>query len=209
MAALSINVTADHKSSLHRSHMVNTASHNNDKFRSLRGPLVFLLLLVVVLFAATQDLGHLRDFIRQSGWPGLIVAVVMFGLIGASPIPSEPLTLFLSTTFDPLIATIVAGLGNLLAALIEYVIGRLLGDIADLDKKRQNLPFGLSKLPLDSPIFLVGTRLIPFYAPKVVSLACGACHVPMRRFLWTTAIVTFSGAAILAYGGHGLLSMHS
>jgi uncharacterized membrane protein YdjX (TVP38/TMEM64 family) len=160
-----------------------------------------------VLFAATQNLEHWRDFIRQAGAPGLVVAVGVFGLIGASPVPPEPLTLFLSATFGPLVATFVAGTGNLLAALIEYAVGRMLGDVAGLDAHRTKLPFGLGKLPLESPVFLVGARMIPFYAPKIIGLASGAYHIPLRRYIWTTAVVTYSGAALLSYGGYGLLHL--
>jgi uncharacterized membrane protein YdjX (TVP38/TMEM64 family) len=186
-----------------RTRLVDTIPH--DKIRSLRLASVILITLIVVLFAATQDLEHWRDFIRQAGAPGLVVAVGVFGLIGASPVPPEPLTLFLSTTFGPLVAMVVAGTGNLLAALIEYAVGRMLGDIVSLDAHRTRLPFGLGKLPLESPVFLVGARMNPFYAPKVIGLAAGAYHVPLRRFVWTTAVVTYSGAALLAYGSYGLL----
>src|SRR5512140_3560117 len=67
-----------------------------DRLKPLRLPLVILLMAGVVLFAFTQDMAHWRDLIRQAGWPGLVLAVGVYGLIGASPIPSEPLTLFLA-----------------------------------------------------------------------------------------------------------------
>jgi uncharacterized membrane protein YdjX (TVP38/TMEM64 family) len=179
-----------------------------DRLRFLRLPLLILVVLGIVLFGLTQDISRWSDVIRQSGWVGLVIAVGLYALIGASPIPSEPLTLFLAVTFNPLVATLVAGLGNLLAGLVEYAIGRMAGDIVDLEKKRQKLPLGLSKFPLESPLVLIGARLIPLYAPKIISLASGAYHVPLRRYLWTTAIVTFGGAALLAYGGNGLLNLH-
>ena len=179
----------------------------DDRLKFLRIPLLILLVLLVVLFASSADMGHLRNVIGQSGWLGLVIAVLVYGLLGASPIPSEPLTVFIAAAFGPLAATIVAGLGNLLAALLEYAIGRTIGDAADAEKRRQKLPFGLAKVPLDSLVFLIGARMIPVYAPKIVSLLSGAYHVSMWRYIWTTAVVTFSGAALLAYGGYELLHL--
>jgi uncharacterized membrane protein YdjX (TVP38/TMEM64 family) len=149
----------------------------------------------------------IRDVISRSGWLGPFIAVFFYGLLGASPIPSEPITLFISATYGPFVATLVAGTGNLLAALVEYVIGRSIGAATDAEKSRQKLPFGLSKVPLDSPVFLIGARMIPLYAPKIVSLLSGTYHVSILRYLWTTAIVTYTGAALLAYGGYGIIHL--
>ncbi len=180
---------------------------HDDKLKYLRVSLVVLAVVALALIVVSQDMGHLRNLIRQSGWPGLIVAVLLYGLLGPTPVPSEPLTLFICAAFDPLVATLVAGLGNLLASLLEYLIGRTIGDAAEAEKRKQNLPFGLAKAPLDSPVFLIGARLLPFYAPKLVSLISGAYHVPLRRYVWTSAVFTFATAAALAFGGYELLHM--
>ena len=179
----------------------------DDRLKYVRIALVASLTLLVVIFASSQDMSGIRDVISRSGWFGPVIAVFIYGLLGASPIPSEPLTLFISATYGPLVATIVAGLGNLLAALVEYVIGRTIGAATDAEKGRQKLPFGLSKVPLDSPIFLIGARMIPLYAPKIVSLLSGAYRISIWRYLWTTAVVTFAGAALLSYGGYGVIHL--
>jgi uncharacterized membrane protein YdjX (TVP38/TMEM64 family) len=179
----------------------------DERLKYVRIALVVVLTVLVVIFASSQDLGHLRDVIGNSGWYGPAIAVFIYGLLGASPIPCEPITLFMSATYGPFVATIVAGLGNLLAALVEYVIGRSIGAVTDAEKSRQKLPFGLSKVPLDSPIFLIGARMIPLYAPKIVSLLSGAYHISIWRYLWTTAVVTFAGGALLAYGGYGIFNL--
>jgi uncharacterized membrane protein YdjX (TVP38/TMEM64 family) len=164
-------------------------------------------MVLLALWVITQDMTHVRSVIQQSGYLGLALAVLVYGALGPTPIPSEPLTLFISATFGPLAAMLVAGLGNLLASLVEYVIGRNIGDATDAVKRKQSLPFGLSKAPLDSPLFLIGARMLPFYAPKLVSLISGAYRVPLRRYIWTSALFSFGTAAILAYGGYGLLNL--
>ena len=124
-----------------------------------------------------------------------------------TPIPSEPLTVLLSTIFGPLSATLVAGSGNLLAAMVEYYLGAHIGAIADFQTRKAKLPLGLGRLPVDSALFLLGARMMPGYGPKLVSVLGGVYRVPILRYVWTAAIPTFVGAAVFAYGGAGLFSL--
>jgi uncharacterized membrane protein YdjX (TVP38/TMEM64 family) len=166
-----------------------------------------LLLILVLIVLVSKDMEQVRRFIRDSGWIGLLVSVGLYGLLGASPIPSEPLTVLISTIFGPFNATLVAGFGNLLAALLEYFIGGKIGDVTSFARQKEKLPFGLGRFPIDSPMFMIGARMLPGYGPKFVSVLCGVYKVPLWRYIWTAAIPTFIGAAIFAYGGFGLLNL--
>jgi uncharacterized membrane protein YdjX (TVP38/TMEM64 family) len=168
---------------------------------------ISLMVLVILVFFISKDMDKIRLFIADSGWVGIVVAILLYGLLGISPIPSEPLTILLSTIFGPLNATLASGLGNLLASLVEYYIGATIGHAANFQKRKEKLPFGLGKLPVDSALFLLGARMIPGYGPKLVSLIGGVYRVPLYRYIWTAAIPTFLGAAIFAYGGSGLFSL--
>jgi uncharacterized membrane protein YdjX (TVP38/TMEM64 family) len=148
-----------------------------------------------------------EDFITSMGALGPLVSVMLYGALGASPIPSEPLTMINGAVYGPLMGTIIAGTGNTVAAVVEYYIGQGIGNAADFEEKRKDLPFGLGRFPVDSVWFLLGARMIPGYAPKLVSVAGGIYRVPMLRYIWTTAIPAFIGAAIFAYGGYGLIKL--
>lgn len=169
--------------------------------------IIVLLVVLVLIFIISKDMAKVREFIRNSGWIGLLVSVLLYGILGASPIPSEPLTVLLSTVFGPFYATLAAGFGNLLAAMLEYFIGEHLGNVTSFMKRREKLPFGLGRFPVESPIFLITARMLPGYGPKFVSLIGGIYRVPLWRYIWTTAFPTFLGAAIFAYGGFGLLQL--
>ena len=166
------------------------------------------LVVIGLIFFISREMEAVRTFIRQSGWIGLLVSIALYGLLGVSPIPSEPLTILLSTVYGPLAATLVAGTGNLLAAFIEYALGERIGNAAGFEKRKAALPFGLGKLPVDSVPFLLFARMLPGYGPKFVSVLSGMYRVPLWRYLWTAAIPTFAGAAIFAYGGFGLLRLN-
>jgi uncharacterized membrane protein YdjX (TVP38/TMEM64 family) len=168
---------------------------------------ITLVLVVAAVALLTNEMEQVRAFIAGSGWIGLAAAVLIYGLLGASPIPSEPLTVLLSTIFGPLSATLVSGLGNLLAALIEYYIGTRIANVTSFARQREKLPFGLGKVPVESPVFLLVARMLPGYGPKFVSLIGGVYRVPLYRYLWTAAIPTFLGSAIFAYGGLEVIKM--
>jgi uncharacterized membrane protein YdjX (TVP38/TMEM64 family) len=175
--------------------------------RTLRNLLLIVLGVLVLALFVSRQMEQVRQFIRTSGWWGVLFSLALFGILGASPIPSEPLTLLMSTIYGPLAATLIAGTGNLLAALIEFFIGVKVGDAANFEERKSKLPFGLGKMPVDSPIFLIGARMLPGYGPKFISLIAGIYHVPLWRYIWTSAVSTLLGAAVFAYGGSQLVNL--
>ncbi len=168
---------------------------------------VIVILVMIPVFLLSNDMQQASEFIRRSGWIGLVVGVIFYALIGASPIPSEPFTLLITTAVGPREAILVASVGNTLSGLIEYYFGTHIGHVADFEQQKSRLPFGLGKAPVDSPLFLIFGRMIPGYGPKLVSLISGIYKVPVWRALWTNALTSFVGAALFAYGGFGLISL--
>ena len=171
------------------------------------GILLFLVLLIVILFFISKEMENLQNFILRSGFTGMLVSLGLYGLLGLSPIPSEPLTVLLSTVYGPLLAALVAGAGNLIAAVIEYALGSRISAIASFEERKKALPLGLGNLPVNSVPFLLIARMLPGYGPKFVSVLSGVYRVPMWRYLWTAAIPTFIGALIFAFGGLELINL--
>lgn len=167
--------------------------------------LVFsLLLMVLIAVFFTMDMAKIKDFISKAGAWGIVISILFYALLGMTLIPSEPFTLFIGALFGPLYATLIAGIGNTLSALVEYYLGTHLGNATNFLEKKDKLPLGLGKLKVESPLFLIGARMIPGYGPKVVSVLAGIYRVPILRYIWTTAIPVFLGSAIFAFGGFGI-----
>ncbi len=166
-----------------------------------------LILVLIAILVASRHMDGIREFLVRSGKIGLVISVGLYGILGASPIPSEPLTVLLSALYGPEYITVVATLGNLLSALVEYYIGRRIGDISDFEKRRQKLPLGLGRFPVNSVLFLLAARNIPGYGSKFVSVLSGVYRVPLWRYTWTTVVSTLFGAALVAYGGFGILNL--
>ncbi len=178
-----------------------------DRTRLLTGLIITAVVILTLALILSRNMDGVRAFLQQSGQIGLLISVGLYGLLGASPIPSEPLTVLLSALYGPLPITIVATFGNLLAALVEYYIGRRIGDVADFEKRRQKLPLGLGRFPANSVVFLIVARFLPGYGAKFISVISGIYKVSLWRYIWTTVLSTLIGAAIIAYGGFGLLNL--
>jgi uncharacterized membrane protein YdjX (TVP38/TMEM64 family) len=182
---------------------------DNEAKKKSRSQSVYILILsvLIMILAAlffTQDMNKIKSLISHAGVWGIIISIFLYALLGVTLIPSEPLTLLIGALFGPWLATLIAGTGNTLSAFVEYYLGTHIGSATNFQEKKDKLPFGLGKMKVESPIFLILARMIPGYGPKIVSMMAGMYRVPLLRYLWTTAIPIFSGAAIFAFGGFGL-----
>lgn len=167
--------------------------------------LVFSLAAMIAAgYFVVTDFERIKIIIDQAGIWGVFISIAVYAILGVTLVPSEPLTILIGALYGPLIATLVAGVGNTLAALVEYFVGKRIGQATNFLEQKEKLPFGLGKLRVDSPLFLIGARMIPGYGPKVVSVLAGVYHISILTYLWTTAIPAFLGAAIFAFGGSGL-----
>lgn len=187
--------------------MDDAASESRNTHKSLTGLILFLLFFLVVALIFSHDMDGIKRLILSAGWFGVILSVLLYALMGATVIPSEPFTLLVTSLFGPLVALLVASVGNLLAALVEFLIGGKVSEVANFEEKKEKLPFGLGKLKVDSPLFLILARMLPGYGPKFVSVIAGMYKVPFWRYCWTTAVSTLIGAAAVAYASFGLINI--
>lgn len=178
---------------------------NHQNIKSWLGLVILLVILIILVTYFSRQLQEVGNFIRQLGWLGWLASILLFGIFGITPIPSEPVTVLVTTIFGPLSAAAITALGHLLAAILEFWIGNKLGGLVNFNKLREKLPWGLNKMRMDSPIFLIVARMIPGYGPKFVSMNSGIYKVPLLRYLWTTILVTTLGALIVAFGGNRIL----
>jgi uncharacterized membrane protein YdjX (TVP38/TMEM64 family) len=49
--------------------------------------------------------------------------------------------------------------------------------------------------------------MVPGVGPKVVSFTAGIYRVPILRYLWTSALSVYLGAALFAFGGSELKTL--
>jgi uncharacterized membrane protein YdjX (TVP38/TMEM64 family) len=165
---------------------------------------ISLILFVVLMVYVVKNLRDVETIILKAGVAGPLVAILLYGIFAATPITTDPLTLIGGAIFGPVVGIAVSWMGNNLAATVEYYVGKRLDEMSTIREAKAKLPFGLSKLPVNSPWFLIFGRLIPGYGGKVISIMAGMYHVPVKRYLWTTALTNLLGSVLLSYGGYNL-----
>jgi uncharacterized membrane protein YdjX (TVP38/TMEM64 family) len=186
---------------------VNTVESNPSLRQKLRQWVPLVLSIGLSAAAAVYVANHvaaLENFIVRIGFFGPLISIALQTVFGASPIPTEPLTMINGALFGPLRGALYSWVGYMLASIIEYFIGTRIGSSANFEKQKEKLPFGLGRFPADSPWFLSLARIVPGYGPKMVGIVGGMYHVLLWRFIWTAAVPNAIGALLFAFGGHGL-----
>lgn len=167
--------------------------------------LITFSLPVALLIFFRQDFIAIERLIPTTGIAGPLFSVMLMGILSATPIPTDPIVILNGAIFGPFVGILVSWMGNNLAALIEYFIGRGLRQVTTLYRQDKKLPFGLSRFPADSTVFLIFGRFVPQVGGKVVSLAGGVYHVPLGKYLWTTLVSNLFGSVLLSLGGYTIL----
>jgi uncharacterized membrane protein YdjX (TVP38/TMEM64 family) len=175
------------------------------KIRNLSIGVLTLGLPIALIIIFRNDIKHVEKLIPTSGALGPLLSILLMGILSVTPIPTDPIVILNGALFGPWIGILTSWMGNNLASVIEYFIGHGLSQIADLDKIKKKLPFGLGKFPADSIWFLLCGRFVPQVGGKIVSLAGGFYRVPFVRYLWTAVLSNLLGSVLLAYGGYSIL----
>lgn len=158
---------------------------------------------LIVIFK--EDIKQLERIIPSMGALGPFISILLMGILSATPIPTDPIVILNGAIFGPWVGILVSWMGNNLASIIEYYLGKGLGHIIDFEKMKKKLPLGLSRFPANSVWFLFFGRFVPQFGGKIVSLAGGFYRVPLFRFIWTAFLSNLFGSILLAYGGYSLL----
>lgn len=170
------------------------------KHNAIRLALILLIIGFAVMISTNYSMRDIQAYIEDNPSQTILISLLIYVSFGLTFLPSIPLTLFIAVLIGPLQAAIVATIGNTIAALLEYQVGKTIGDVVDFERIKTKLPFGLGKLPIQSPYFLLVARIIPA-GTRGFSVVCGAYQVPLLSYIWTTFTMYFISSMILAYGG--------
>ncbi len=166
---------------------------------------IALFIIIVLIFARYFNISQILAFLEKNQRFGIAGFLLIYIILGVTPIPTEPVGLLFLAWKGPVPAILLATVGNTLAAIVEYYIGGSVGDFTNFEEKKEKLPFHLGQLPINSPAFLILGRMLPGFGPKFVSIACGIYKVPMFTYLWTALVAHFVGATILMLGGNEVI----
>jgi len=171
----------------------------------IRALLITIIIGLAVIVSINYSMADIQNYIKQYPSYTILISLGVYVSFGLTFLPSIPLTLFIAVLIGPLQAIIVATVGNTIAALLEYQVGKTIGDVFDFEKIKAKLPFGLAKLPIKSPYFLLAARTIPA-GTRGFSVVCGAYHVPLLSYTWTTFTMYLISSIVLVYGSVFILN---
>lgn len=161
---------------------------------------------IALIIIFSREIKSVEKFIPSLGVYAPAVSILLMGILSATPIPTDPIVILNGAIFGPFTGVLVSWLGNNLASVIEYYLGRGLSELADFEKIKKKLPLGLGRFPADSIWFLLFGRFVPQFGGKIVSLAGGFYRVPLPRYLFTAFLSNLLGSLLLAMGGYSLLN---
>jgi uncharacterized membrane protein YdjX (TVP38/TMEM64 family) len=167
--------------------------------------IIGLLIFVAVFYFLSKEENLITNILKDSGPWAPVVAIILYPLLALSPITTDPITVVVGVAYGPLIGTLIAWVGNVLAMLLEYYFGVRLSKTINFEKEKDKMPFGLAKLPVNSVAFLILGRAIPGYGSKIISILAAAYKVPIKRYLWTSMLTSLLGSILLSYGGFGII----
>ena len=165
-----------------------------------------IVFFAAVIYLLVKNSDFISGILYKSGALAPIVAVILYPLLAPTPLTTDLITVIVGVTYGPFLGAVIAFIGNTLAALVEYFIGIRLGKATNFEKNKKKIPFGLGKLPVNSIAFLIVGRMVPGYGGKIISIMAGTYKVPIKRYLWTTAVTNLLGSLILAYGAAGFIN---
>ena len=77
----------------------------------------------------------------------------------------------------------------------------------DLDAQLPRVPAMLRRFPVQHPVFLVGSHLLPWVGGHVSTLLPGALGVGFVRVAWCSAVGIIPGSLVMAALGVGLVRL--
>jgi len=169
-----------------------------------KSPVLTIIAFVLtfgLIYYAGKNIDDMEKFIASWGYAAPFISVVLYGILSITPIPTDPISVVNGALFGPVVGFLTSWMGNNVAALIEYVLGKGIGSVTHFEDKKKNLPWGLSGAPVNSAWFLIGGRFVPGFGSKIVSILAGVYSVSVWRYIWTAAVANVVGAALYALGG--------
>lgn len=164
---------------------------------AIAGGIVLVLGLCLLIHPVRDALNHaahgdttaLREQLRGTGVGGVLVLYALMISHAVVIFPAEITNLVCGFTYGIPLGILICATGWFASAIITYYIGRHLGRpiLTRLagDERTASVEAAVERGGWTALLVL---RLLPIVPFSFLGYACGALHVPLGRFAWTTAI---------------------
>jgi uncharacterized membrane protein YdjX (TVP38/TMEM64 family) len=185
-----------------------TASLLRRVFTSWTLYLVVGLVLVGWLLARwVSQMGGPEVFREKFGLVAPLVTVPVHVVITVTPFPSDVISVANGTLYGFWLGASLNWIGWWLAALAEYGLGRRAGRDFEVEDHLAAAPRWLRRFPVQHPLFLIGSRQVPWAGGHISTFVPGVMGVSLRRFAWCSAVAIVPSSLLMAAIGVGLLQL--
>ena len=178
--------------------------------RILRSNVLYLLVGLCVigfwLTAWVDALGGPTAVRERFGLFAPAVSIPVHAIVAVTPFPSDVLCVANGTVYGFWLGAVFSWVGWYVAALIEFGIGRRARTDFPIEEWLTRLPRRLRRFPVAHPVFLIGSRYVPWAGGHISTLIPGAVGVAVGRFAWCAAIAIIPPSMLMAGIGAGLLA---
>ncbi len=180
-------------------------------WRWLSLPTVWVTFFVLVggtaLAIWVSSMGGPEVFRERYGLVAPLVTIPVHAIVAVTPFPSDVITIANGALYGFWAGAGLSWIGWWIGALAEYWLARQARRDFALDERLARLPRWLRRLPADHPLFIIGSRQVPWLGGHVSALLPGVYGVSPMRYVWCSAIAMIPGSLVMAGIGAGLISL--
>ncbi|RLC90687.1 MAG: hypothetical protein DRI37_00710 [Chloroflexi bacterium] len=160
-----------------------------------------LLVVFAGLVASLIIFREQLDFERLKGWgyPGVFLLALVGSTATVLPIPHLGFTTAMGSVLDPWWVGLAGGTGDAIGALMGYLAGHAVEDVADRWKFYPTVERWM-RTNGDLTVFLMNLVPIPVY--NTPGIAAGVTGYPAMRLILMTWLGKTLKAVLCAWGGH-------
>ncbi len=141
-------------------------------------------------------------FVRDHYLQSVAAYIVSYIVIAALSIPGAGImTLAGGFLFGVLSATVYIDIGATIGAILAFLTARYLLGTWLQEKYRKQLGAFNAEMEKNGPRYLLTVRLIPAFPFFMINFLSGLTSIPVKTFVWTTALGIVPVTIIFAYAG--------
>jgi uncharacterized membrane protein YdjX (TVP38/TMEM64 family) len=186
------------------------------------------IVIVAVLiggFAAVRQLGlqniltfenlksnkdALQTFVQENNWQSVLIYILIYlGSVAFSVPGAIILTLTGGFVFGALLGAVYVNIGATSGAVAVFLFARYLIGARLQEKYADKLASFNKEVDANGYSYLLTLRFIPLFPFWMINLFAGLTNIPLRTYLWTTAVGIFPGSLVYTYMGRQLNTIES
>jgi len=149
-------------------------------------------------------------FVRGHYLQSVAAYIVSYIIIAALSIPGAGImTLAGGFLFGVLSATVYIDIGATIGATLAFLTARYLLGTWLQEKYRKQLGAFNAEMEKNGPRYLLTVRLIPVFPFFMINFLSGLTSIPVKTFVWTTALGIVPVTIIFAYAGRQIGTINS